>query len=150
MDKSVNLQKEWDQMLVKRFYSADTLKMFVVMIIFKKEFKVSDEEFNNLKRIPRLFQHRNVAPRRFVCAFLPKVADILWKHKAEESATLAEAMWKINYDVCKEEADLDKIAKDRAAVSWSRRLDKRAALSRSLSNNWHTGINRNQTWSKVK
>lgn len=150
MSEPVNLQKEWDRTLIKRFYAADTFKMFVVVIIFKKEFNVTDEEFNGLKRIPRLYQHRNVAPRRFVCAFLPKVADILWKHKAEESSTLAEAMWKINYDVLEKEADLNKIERDRSEVGWSRKLDKQAKLSRTFSRAWHKGLNKNQTWSKVK
>ena len=150
MSDPVNLQRDWDRLLIQNFYSADTVKMFLVAKIFKGRSGMTDEQFNELKRIPRLPQHNNVYTRRFVCAFLPKISDILWKHKPEELETLADAMCKIKYDTLKNEWDYDKVNKDRHAISYSKTKMKQALLVRAAAKRVITRFNKNQTWDVTK
>ncbi len=146
----VNLQREWDRLLIEKFYNSDTLKMYVVAHIFKRNFGITDEQFGQLKRIPRLPGQTNVYTSRFICAYLPKIADILWKHKANEVETLADAMSKINYDVSKIEVDYDKITREKANISYSRKKAKQFILSNKLSDTVSKATNRNRTWNITK
>jgi len=146
----VNLQREWDRLLIDKFYGADTLKMYILCMIFKRNFGITDDQFDELKRIPKLIGHRNVYARRFICAYLPKIADILWKHKHEEIETLADAMSKISYDVDKVESDYNKINRDRNEITRSKKANFAAALSKKESNKWHKSINLGKTWNVTK
>ena len=150
MSEPVNLQREWDRLLIQKFYEADTAKMYIVSSVFKKNLGVSDEQFDELKRIPRAFGHNRVYARRFVCAYLPKIADILWKHKLEELETLATAMSKINYDAMKSEIDYDKITKERASIGYSKKKEKQSSMSNLKSKEWHKAINHNNLWKVTK
>ena len=150
MDNPVNLQREWDRLLIEKFYNSDTLKMYVVAHIFKRNFGITDEQFNELIRIPRLVGQKNVYTSRFICAYLPKIADILWKHKAEETETLADAMSKIKYDVKKLEFDHDKITRDRANIAYSKKKSQQFVLSDKLSDEVSKATNRNRTWNITK
>ena len=150
MDEPVNLQREWDRLLIEKFYNSDTLKMYVVAHIFKRNFGITDEQFSQLKRIPRLPGQTNVYTSRFICAYLPKIADILWKHKANEVETLADAMSKIKYDVSKIEVDYDKITREKANISYSRKKAKQFILSEKLSDTISKATNRNRTWNITK
>lgn len=150
MDEPVNLQREWDRLLIEKFYNSDTLKMYVVAHIFKRNFGITDEQFSQLKRIPKLPGQTNVYTSRFICAYLPKIADILWKHKANEVETLADAMSKIKYDVSKIEVDYDKITREKANISYSRKKAKQFILSDKLSDTVSKATNRNRTWNITK
>ena len=146
----VNLQREWDRLLIEKFYNSDTLKMYAVAYIFKRNLGITDEQFNQLKRIPRLPGQTNVYTSRFICAYLPKIADILWKHKASEVETLADAMSKIKYDVSKIEVDYDKITREKANIAYSRKKARQSALSQLASDKINKGLNRNRTWNITK
>ncbi len=150
MDEPVNLQREWDRLLIEKFYRHDTLKMYVVSYIFKKTFNLTDEQFNQLKRVPKLPGQKNVYTSRFICAYLPKIADILWKHKAEETETLADAMSKIKYDVEKLEIDYDKITREKANISYSKKKAKQFILSDIATDRINKRSNRNRTWNITK
>ena len=150
MDEPVNLQREWDRLLIEKFYRHDTLKMYVVSYIFKKTFNLTDEQFNQLKRVPKLPGQKNVYTSRFICAYLPKIADILWKHKAEETETLANAMCKIKYDVEKLEIDYDKITREKANISYSKKKAKQFILSDIATDRINKRSNRNRTWNITK
>jgi hypothetical protein len=150
VDEPVNLQREWDRLLIEKFYRHDTLKMYVVSYIFKKTFNLTDEQFNQLKRVPKLPGQKNVYTSRFICAYLPKIADILWKHKAEETETLANAMCKIKYDVEKLEIDYDKITREKANISYSKKKAKQFILSDIATDRINKRSNRNRTWNITK
>ena len=150
MDEPVNLQREWDRLLIEKFYNADTLKMYAVAHIFKRNFSITDEQFSQLKRIPRLPGQTNVYTSRFICAYLPKIADILWKHKANEVETLADAMSKIKYDVAKLEVDYDKITREKANIAYSRKKAKQFILSDIATDRINKRSNRNRTWNITK
>ena len=150
MDEPVNLQREWDRLLIEKFYRHDTLKMYVVSYIFKKTFNLTDEQFNQLKRVPKLPGQKNVYTSRFICAYLPKIADILWKHKAEETETLANAMCKIKYDVEKLEIDYDKITREKANITYSKKKAKQFILSDIATDRVNKRSNRNRTWNITK
>jgi hypothetical protein len=150
VDEPVNLQREWDRLLIEKFYRHDTLKMYVVSYIFKKTFNLTDEQFNQLKRVPKLPGQKNVYTSRFICAYLPKIADILWKHKAEETETLADAMSKIKYDVEKLEIDYDKITREKANISYSKKKAKQFILSDIATDRINKRSNRNRTWNITK
>lgn len=150
MDEPVNLQREWDRLLIEKFYNSDTLKMYAVAYMFKKNLGITDEQFDQLKRIPRLPGQKNVYTSRFICAYLPKIADILWKHKASEVETLSDAMSKIKYDVSKIEVDYDKITREKANIAYSRKKARQSALSKFASDKINKGLNRNRTWNITK
>ena len=150
MDEPVNLQREWDRLLIEKFYRHDTLKMYVVSYIFKKTFNLTDEQFNQLKRVPKLPGQKNVYTSRFICAYLPKIADILWKHKAEETETLANAMCKIKYDVEKLEIDYDKITREKANITYSKKKAQQFILSDIATDRVNKRSNRNRTWNITK
>ena len=150
MDNPVNLQREWDRLLIEKFYNSDTLKMYVVAYIFKRNFGITDEQFDELRRIPRLVGQKNVYTSRFICAYLPKIADILWKHKAEETETLANAMCKIKYDAEKLEFDHAKINRERANISYSKKQAQQFVLSDKVSDTVSKAANRSRTWNITK
>lgn len=150
MDEPVNLQREWDRLLIEKFYNSDTLKMYVVAHIFKRNFGITDEQFNQLRRIPRLPGQANVYTSRFICAYLPKIADILWKHKASEVETLADSMSKIKYDVSKIEVDYDKITREKANITYSKKKAKQFILSDIATDRVNKRSNRNRTWNITK
>ena len=150
MDNPVNLQREWDRLLIEKFYNSDTLKMYVVAYIFKRNFGITDEQFDELRRIPRLVGQKNVYTSRFICAYLPKIADILWRHKAEETETLADAMSKIKYDVEKLEFDYEKITREKANITYSKKKAKQFILSDIATDKINKRSNRNRTWNITK
>lgn len=150
MSEQINLQREWDKALIDGFYTADNKKMYQVLFLFKKDFGLTDEQLDSLVRLPKGFAQRNVDRRRFICAFLPKIADILWKHKASEIETLASAMSKIKYDTQKVEEDYDKISEDRKAVHNSMRAEKQAMLSKAKTKEWFDSYNKKTTWNVTK
>jgi len=150
VDEPVNLQREWDRLLIEKFYNSDTLKMYVVAHIFKRNFGITDEQFDKLRRIPRLPGQKNVYTSRFICAYLPKIADILWKHKASEVETLANFMCHIKYDVSKIEIDYDKITREKANITYSKKKAKQFILSDIATDRVNKRSNRNRTWNITK
>lgn len=150
MDEPVNLQREWDRLLIEKFYNSDTLKMYAVAYMFKKNLGITDEQFDQLKRIPRLPGQKNVYTSRFICAYLPKIADILWKHKASEVETLANFMCHIKYDVSKIEVDYDKITREKANITYSKKKAKQFILSDIATDRVNKRSNRNRTWNITK
>lgn len=69
------LQDSWDETLIKAWHKG--YKMSVTGGIFKRLEKLSDEEFNELERTPRMHQWKLGVPR-YIAAFLPKTNKLLW------------------------------------------------------------------------
>ena len=93
-----DLQKAWDKFLVKSFYSFPNDNAGHAMGVFVHRNNISYDDANKLKRVPKTWHHQRVTVARFVCAFLPTIAKVLWEHDISKLDQLAAAISKLNSD----------------------------------------------------
>ena len=94
----MNLQEDWDTCLLNGFYHHRDCNIEFLLNEFSVVRGLTLEQKYTLKRIPRRPWHYKSTVLRFICAYLPKIADILWKHKSSDIETLAKVMAKSSYD----------------------------------------------------
>lgn len=151
MDKD-DLQMAWDQFLVKAWYEMPELRVNTAMGIFKGRLPddVSWDDINQLLRVPTHAGHSRATFRRFVCAYLPKIADALWKHSAADIDRLAVAVNKLKSGVRRSESDSEKALADRAEIVKNVRDSKLVAIKKRGMSNQFAARNRGNQWNVVK
>lgn len=75
-----DLQRAWDRWLVLAFYKAGRLQMWLVVRQFIETSEITEDEFKSLKRIPWSREAWLASAGRFVCGYIPKLGEYLWKH----------------------------------------------------------------------
>ena len=146
----MNLQEDWDTCLLNGFYHYRECNIEYLLNEFSVIRGLTMEQKYTLKRIPRTkWQHKSTV-LRFICAYLPKIADILWKHKPEEIAQLAKVMAKSSYDTNIEMSDHNQYHKDRAQFMRDQKKFKEALVKKGEMNKLFKSQNRNQTWNVTK
>jgi tagatose-1,6-bisphosphate aldolase len=146
----MNLQHDWDTCLLNGFYKYPDHSTYFLFRCFVEARQLTEEQIASIKRMPNQFEHGKVPILRFICAYLPKIADILWKHKPEEIETLALAMSKSNYDTLK--VMTDKVTHDMEVNEIRRSRNKMVqfAMSDNASHdNWDRHL-RNNSWGITK
>jgi hypothetical protein len=148
-----DLQKAWDRWLVESFYKRPHMNTGTVCGIFKGEHAndLSWDELNaGLKRFPQTPGHCRVTVTRFICAYLPKIADVLWKHSEKDIDRLAAAVSKLKSTCRAMEADYLKASADRNEIRKSSDQMKLAAIKKDgVAAQFQAG-NRGNQWNVVK
>lgn len=144
-------QMKWDRFLVHSFYNAFGVKTYRIAHQFRELHNLSEEHFFALKRVPGpISQHMKVEFPRFVCAFLPTIATVLWEKNKEDADKIALAINKTNVDTRKKAADENKLRSDRNAIKSNVDIGARVARKLNLFNrNWKS-YNRNHQWGVTK
>ena len=81
-------QEEWDHLLVESFYLRPDCPMW----------RIYWDDGDNLKRTPRRFLVK-MTVCGFICSFLPKLANILWRSDKKSIDKIARSLSKSKYDV---------------------------------------------------
>jgi hypothetical protein len=148
-----DLQKAWDYWLVESFYKRPYMNTGTMCGIFKGEYAgdMSWSELNStLKRFPVHHGHISVTVTRFICAYLPKIADVLWKHSDKDIDRLAAAVNKLKSTCRSIEADSEKANSDRQQRKTSIKQMKLADIKKNGVRSQYTSHNRSSQWNVVK
>lgn len=126
-EKELNTdQMKWDRYLVQCFFEKRYLNTYYLSCRFKEENNMSEEDFFALKRTPKPFsRYMRVGFARFISAYLPTIAKVLWDQKKENIDKIAVAINKSNVDTRHIEDDLTKANRDRGEMTASKRMDGR-------------------------
>ena len=146
----MNTQEDWDTCLLNGFYHHQDCNILFLYQQFTISRKLSMEESSKIKRIPRTPWHGKSTVLRFICAYLPKIADILWKHKPEEIEQIAKIMAKSSYDTQIEMKDNVQYAREKAQFVRDDKKYKEALTKKSEFHKRFTSRNRNNTWGVTK
>ena len=87
MKKELITQKEWDSLLVDCFYNHPDAPMY--RLTESRDLA----ELSHLLRIPEAW-HLNMVVTRFICAQIPKLGVLLWKHDAKRAPDIITALGK--------------------------------------------------------
>lgn len=117
----MNLQEDWDTCLLNGFYKYPDSNSYFLYNQFLIARGLTAEDAKSIKRMPRGYAQGQITVLRFICAYLPRIAEILWKHKAEEIEQLAKVMSKSSYDTREEMVDIDKWNSEVGEIKKSKR-----------------------------
>jgi len=82
-------QREWDEFLLMSFYRRPFLSM---------NHAADLKGVAGLLRAPKKPHHEFVSVSRFICGYLPKLADILWQKKEKDIPAILDMLEKSKYD----------------------------------------------------
>lgn len=145
-----DLQKAWDRFLIQSFYEYPYDSIQHVAQVFISKNGLAYEQFNALKRIPRNFHHQRVTAVRFVCAFLPKIAETLWKHNISQLEALAAAVSKLSSDAREIAVDEDKRKAEGNELRRSKDQAKRAYEKKQAFSDRFEKHRRSAQWGVTK
>lgn len=145
-----DLQKEWDKFLVQSFYRFPHANANNALHTFMAQNNSCYEEVNKLKRVPKSYHHQRVTVSRFVCAFLPKIAKVLWEHNIEQLDKLAAAVSKLNSDAREVAVDEGNRVQDRNEIVRSKYEMKRFKQKSDAIENLYSKHRKNDQWGVVK
>ena len=119
-------QMKWDRYLVQCFFEKRYLNTYYLSCLFKEENNMSEEDFFALKRTPRPFASQmRVGFARFISAYLPTIADVLWDQKKENIDKIALAINRSNVNTRTRECDVTKANQERNEISTSKSMNSR-------------------------
>lgn len=127
-------QMRWDRYLVQCFFEKKYANTYYLSCRFKEENNMSEEDFFALKRTPRPFASQmRVGFARFISAYLPTIAKVLWDQKKENIDKIALAINKSNADTRTKECDVTKANQERNEMVTSKRMDGRTKRIQRLN-----------------
>jgi hypothetical protein len=145
-----DLQKSWDRFLVQSFYSFPNDNTFHAVHVFMLKNNVSLEELKQLKRVPRTIHHNKVTVSRFVCAFLPTIAKVLWEHNVNDLDRLAEAVSKLKSDAREYPVDQYKYREETKEIGKDKRTSKITYMKKQAMDNLYAKYRRSNQWGVTK
>lgn len=118
-------QLDWDTLLITRFYSTPNAKMGLVSFDYKKIHGCfPGEDGRKLLRTAKRGWMARMTVSRFICACLPRLASVLWRHDKTAAEKIIKTLQKSKIDTeevtqelkttRKERVLFDKSAKDYA------------------------------------
>lgn len=134
-------QIEYDRLLVESFYLRPEYKMW----------RICDfgEDIAELKRVPRHAWQFNMTISAFVCNYIPKLSESLFKRTVKDTGLIVKVLQKTNLDIKDRSLNAPKIAKEvREASTQTRKYRKLIKLAGDISD-----INRKANgcdWNTVK
>ena len=144
------LQFEWDRLLVESFYVRPWYPMFKIVGMFEDAYGVTGQEVFALLRAPKYGWHLNHSLSRFICGFLPTIADTLWKHNASRAYDIAKAVNKLKSTTRSKPVDDAKVLRDRDDREGSAKQYRKARMEiHAVRANYDKYLPSHQ-WGKVK
>lgn len=146
----MNLQEDWDTCLLNGFYKYPDCNSYHLQQQFLVAHELTEEDAKSIKRMPKGYAQGKITVLRFICAYLPKIADILWKHNGNEIEHLAKAMSKSNYDTREEMADLEKWNKEVGEIRRGKRENVVNKMKVKEIDKLYDAYRRSSTWGVTK
>ena len=149
------LQKDWDWWLVRCFYEAGYINMGLIVKEFQTRHGYEGNDklakpFVDLLRYPKYpFQYKT-SVSRFICAYLPTIADALWKHDKSRIDDIAKAVNKLKSTTRNEPADLQKYRAEASERAKTRKKMKVAMIEKGAVANHYDKHLRSAQWGVVK
>jgi hypothetical protein len=147
------LQLEWDRFFVTAFYERDKISLYKLVDEFKELHdlpSIYEEPMIGLLRYPKLRHHFNNSLGRFVCAYLPTIADALWKYDKSRIDEIVKAVNKLKSTTRNRPADAYKSTKEGQERRNSHTQLLKARMEKKLTNEYFQGHNRGNQWGVVK
>ena len=144
------LQKAWDRFLVESFYKFPHDNANHAAHVFTIKNNISHEDLQKLKRVPKTFHQQKVTVLRFVCAFLPTIAKVLWEHNIDELDKLAAAVSKLNSDARERPVDEEKRKSEMSEIASSKAEMSLAMKKKKAFGNLYAKNKRNNQWGVTK
>ena len=147
------LQLEWDRFFVTAFYERDKIPVYKLVDEFKELHdlpSIYEEPMIGLLRYPKLRHHFNNSLGRFVCAYLPTIADALWKYDKSRIDEIVKAVNKLKSTTRNRPADAYKSTKEGQERRNSHTQLLKARMEKKLTNEYFQGHNRGNQWGVVK
>lgn len=148
--EQIQVQKDWDTCLLNGFYKYPDCNSYFLRQQFLVTQGLTDEDAKHIKRFPNGQAQTRVTILRFICAYLPKIAEILWKHKPEEIETLANVMSKSNYDCQEKMSDITQWKEDVSQIVKGQRQFEVAKNKKKEIKKLYESHRANSTWSITK
>ena len=145
-----DLQKKWDRFLVEGFYLFPHHNLMYSSRVFMLKNSVTYDQLKSLKRVPKTIHHERVTVSRFVCAFLPTIAKVLWEHSSDEIDKLSEAVSKLKSDARETPVDNDKRRQERNEITQYQNQDLRAKQKKMAMSNLYAKHRRSNQWGVTK
>ncbi len=147
------IQLEWDRFFVTAFYERDKISLYKLVDEFKELHdlpSIYEEPMIGLLRYPKLTHHFNNSLGRFVCAYLPTIADALWKYDKSRIDEIVKAVNKLKSTTRNRPADAYKSTKEGQERRNSHTKLLKARMEKKLTNEYFQGHNRGNQWGVVK
>jgi hypothetical protein len=149
MDKK-QLQFEWDRLLVESFYVRSNYSMSLVVKMFNEAYETSDEEVFALLRTPRMGFQLKIGVSRFICAYLPKIGEALWKYNKDRAFEVAKVVNSLKSDTRINAVDEEKVRKEHTEVGYAKRKYRQARTERVKDNELWNAHRRSNQWGVSK
>lgn len=94
-------QQEWDRLLIESFYVRPDFYMYrIIGATVGLEDGAVHESVKGLMRTPGSYQY-GITVAAFVCNYLPKLAEILWRRSKKDIDLIAKVVSKSKLDTAK-------------------------------------------------
>lgn len=130
------LQLRWDEILIQaRFFYMD-MSLNTINVQFKNTYGVYPDEAGLLRcsHPTENGYYNDMSVLRFICGYLPKIADYCWKHTSKDWFKVLEVVNHSTHDTRKNMVDIIHKHRDRLDI---RATQKAAARSTEQAHEFH-------------
>lgn len=147
------LQLEWDRWLVTCFYERNKGSVTRLANEFRTRFdlpSIYKSPMIDLLRYPKMDHHFKNSLGRFVCAYLPTIAEALWKYDKSRIDEIVKAVNKLKSTTRVQPVDRHKTEAEGRERAKVRRDSNRAMLEKDGANEVYRVYRRKNQWGVVK
>jgi hypothetical protein len=147
------LQLEWDRFFVTAFYERDKISVYKLVNEFRELHNfpsIFEEPVISLLRYPKFKHHFNNSLGRFVCAYLPTIAEALWKYDKSRVDEIVKAVNKLKSTTRDAPVDVQKTRLEGRERKKTRQDIQKAHLEKEGLNNLFGSHRRSNQWGVVK
>jgi hypothetical protein len=147
------LQLEWDRFFVTAFYERDKISVYKLVNEFRElhDFpSIFEEPMISLLRYPKFKHHFNNSLGRFVCAYLPTIAEALWKYDKSRVDEIVKAVNKLKSTTRDAPVDVQKTRLEGRERKKTRQDIQKAHLEKEGLDNLFGSHRRSNQWGVVK
>ena len=147
------LQLEWDRFFVTAFYERDKISVYKLVNEFRELHNfpsIFEEPVISLLRYPKFKHHFNNSLGRFVCAYLPTIAEALWKYDKSRVNEIVKAVNKLKSTTRDAPIDVQKTRLEGRERKKTRQDIQKAHLEKEGLDNLFGSHRRSNQWGTVK
>ena len=147
------LQLEWDRFFVTAFYERDKISVYKLTEEFRNLHdlpSIFKDPMISLLRYPKFKHHFNNSLGRFVCGYLPTIADALWKYDKSRIDEIVKAVNKLKSTTREAPVDVHKTRLEGQERKKTRQDIRKAHLEKEGLDNLFGSHRRSNQWGTVK
>ena len=147
------LQLEWDRFFVTAFYERDKISVYKLDNEFRELHNfpsIFEDPMISLLRYPKFKHHFNNSLGRFVCAYLPTIAEALWKYDKSRIDEIVKAVNKLKSTTRDAPVDVQKTRLEGRERKKTRQDIQKAHLEKEGLDNLFGSHRRSNQWGTVK